>query len=177
MTTVTNVPNITTTTKVNICEPPIKLMIMGESRVGKTAIVNKVTANGCDGYTHTQDVNVHQITNHNNQYITIWDCSGNRKCNLVHRHIRRATGVILVCNLHISFTQKCLWFWYNKVMTVAPNAKITVLVNVVGSSRPINDEYLVQFLNEYPTVDVQVLNIKHASPSVLVDLVSCASQY
>lgn len=164
---------------VRICDPSTKILVMGEARVGKTAIVNKLRGNTNDRdhaiYTSTQCVEVHQImlAKYDRPY-TIWDCSSNHKSTLQKRHIRGATSVILVCNLLIPFTQKQLWYWYEKVIIMSPCAKITVIANAYNLERELRDDYLVQFLHEFPHVGIHVINIRSATPHDILQIVADA---
>jgi len=157
--------------QVRICVPPPKILMLGEAHVGKSAIVHKLFGNSLTNVQHkyasTQCVDVYEFMDG-----TLWDCPSNHQSQLQTRHIRGTTGAILVCDLSVPFTQKQLWYWSEKVLSISPRANIHVVANVHNVETSIRDDYLMHFLHEFPNVGIHVINIRRSSKEEIAHILS-----
>ena len=113
--------------------PPVKIVIIGDSGVGKTTILGRYLSGEVNKDERATIGNVHVQTiiskGDENLKVVLWDTAGQeRYSSMVDIYFRAAKGCIIVFDItsHTSFTNMLMW--YNKLNEVVKNDIVTVIV-------------------------------------------------
>ena len=121
-------------------EPENKIVLVGDMGVGKTTIIRRFTTGVFDtGITPTVGAgSVHASVKLNDDSIidlTIWDTAGQERYqSLIPLYLRKAKGVILVCDLTAKHTIQTL----NVIFTSLTNVDSDCVMMLVGNKIDID---------------------------------------
>ena len=130
----------------------IKLTIVGDSSVGKSAFVTQLI----DGifsscYDDTPQVNYFSkdiIINKNKHNVKIWDTSGNKKCNgMVKSYLRKIHGVIIVYDITNRTSFVNLRKWINLIHSVSDIRDTKIMI--LGTKNDLVDARRVSYNEAY----------------------------
>lgn len=117
--------------------PEIKMILLGESGVGKTSIIKRVMDedfNENESCSLTMTYSLKEIVkNHKNIKLNIWDTIGQEQYRSIAKLFLNDTKiVILVYSIIVEKTFKELEFWYNLcIENLGPNIVFGVIGNKV----------------------------------------------
>ena len=141
----------------SLYDEKIKLMVIGETRVGKTALINKYTKNTFGGtYLTTVGIDFQEkIINIEEKTVKlqIWDTAGQERFrNIAKSYFHTSDGFLLVYDISNKETFEKLNFWYEQITLNAPaNTKCVVAGNKcdLDDSREVNREEGEKFAKTY----------------------------
>ena len=133
----------------------IKIILLGDVSVGKTAIINRyIDGKFDDNYSCTINVQSRKKKISFNQDISIemsiWDTCGEEKFRAITRqYYRESNGILLVFDLNRNKTFLSLTKWIKEIKEVAPKDVVIVLVgNKVDLNREVNKNDVENFAEE-----------------------------
>ena len=133
----------------------IKIILLGDVSVGKTAIINRyIDGKFDDNYSCTINVQSRKKKISFNQDISIemsiWDTCGEEKYRaLTRQYYRESNGILLVFDLSNNKTFLNLKKWIKEIKEVAPKNVIVILAgNKVDLKRDVNKEEVEKFSEE-----------------------------
>ena len=133
----------------------IKIILLGDVSVGKTAIINRyIDGKFDDNYSCTISVQSRKKEISFNQDISIemsiWDTCGEEKFRAITRqYYRESNGILLVFDLNRNKTFLSLTKWIKEIKEVAPKDVVIVLVgNKVDLNREVNKNDVENFAEE-----------------------------
>ena len=123
----------------------IKLVLVGDAKVGKTTYVTKLTTNQfTDHYNSTMGVRV-DITKKENKSWNLWDFAGNPLlAGLGERHYIQAKGAFIFCDITNMSSITSIFSWEEKIRRVIENAPIVIIVthyDKYNANSPYNNEF------------------------------------
>ena len=141
----------------SLYDEKIKLMVIGETRVGKTALINKYTKNTFGGtYLTTVGIDFQEkIINIEEKTVKlqIWDTAGQERFrNIAKSYFHTSDGFLLVYDISNKETFEKLNFWYEQITLNGPaNTKCVVAGNKcdLDDSREVNREEGEKFAKTY----------------------------
>ena len=133
----------------------IKIILLGDVSVGKTAIINRyIDGKFDDNYSCTISVQSRKKEISFNQDISIemsiWDTCGEEKYRaLTRQYYRESNGILLVFDLNRNKTFLNLTKWMKEIKEVAPKDVLIALVgNKVDLKREVNKNDVENFAEE-----------------------------
>ena len=133
----------------------IKIILLGDVSVGKTAIINRyIDGKFDDNYSCTINVQSRKKKISFNQDISIemsiWDTCGEEKFRAITRqYYRESNGILLVFDLNRNKTFLNLTKWMKEIKEVAPKDVLIALVgNKVDLKREVNKNDVENFAEE-----------------------------
>ena len=135
----------------------IKLMVIGETKVGKTALIKKYTRNEFGGtYLTTVGIDFQEkIINVEDKYVKlqIWDTAGQERFrNIAKNYFHTSDGFLLVYDISNKESFEKLYFWYEQIKLNAPeNTKCIVVGNKsdLENKREVSKNEGENFSKEY----------------------------
>ena len=123
-------------------EEKIKLMVIGETRVGKTALIKKYTKNVFGGaYLTTVGIDFQEkIINVENKSVKlqIWDTAGQERFrNIAKNYFHTSDGFLLVYDISNLESFEKLNFWYEQIKLNAPERTKCI---VIGNKSDLEEE-------------------------------------
>ena len=120
----------------------IKIMVIGESLVGKTALITKYTKNTFGGaYLTTVGIDFQdKFLNINGKEIKIelWDTAGQERFrNIAKNYFQSSDGFLLVYDLNKKYSFEKLDFWNEQISLNAPKETKYILV---GNKKDLEDQ-------------------------------------
>lgn len=113
----------------------IKMMILGETQVGKTALITRYTKNTFGGeYLTTVGIDFQYKNlniNNKNIKVEIWDTAGQERFrNIAKNYFQSSDGFLLVYDISSKDSFDKLDFWKDQIKSNAPeNAKLIIVGN------------------------------------------------
>ena len=133
----------------------IKIILLGDVSVGKTAIINRyIDGKFDDNYSCTINVQSRKKKISFNQDISIemsiWDTCGEEKFRAITRqYYRESNGILLVFDLNRNKTFLNLTKWMKEIKEVAPKDVLIALIgNKVDLKREVNKNDVENFAEE-----------------------------
>ena len=133
----------------------IKIILLGDVSVGKTAILNRYIDGKFDNnysctinvQTKTKEISLNQEIS---AEMTIWDTCGEEKFRALTRQYYRDThGILLIFDLNNGKTFLNLKTWLKDIKEVAPKNVIIILIgNKLDIRRNINKEDIEKFIDD-----------------------------
>ncbi len=160
-----------------------KVVIVGESGVGKTSLMLRYADNtfnpsgtyttiGVDFKTRTQCVNVQGRDR--TVKLDLWDTAGQERfVNIVDSYVRDAQGVVVVFSFDDFSSLSAAETWIQKVYAREKNASVILVGNkadLPNEARQITDMYLDSWLREHAHMDVQMIRVSAATGDNVDDL-------
>jgi small GTP-binding protein len=133
-------------------DPHYKVVMLGDSGVGKTALVNRISE-GAFSESHVPTVGSQFIAlplevNSKRMTLELWDTAGQEVYrSLVGFYTREAKGAFLVCDVTNDQTYQGLPDWIKFVNEQAPGVKIIIFANKVDldEQRVIPSDKIAEF--------------------------------
>jgi small GTP-binding protein len=133
-------------------DPHYKVVMLGDSGVGKTALVNRISE-GAFSESHVPTVGSQFIAlplevNSKRMTLELWDTAGQEVYrSLVGFYTREAKGAFLVCDVTNDQTYQGLPEWIKFVNEQAPGVKIIIFANKIDldEQRVIPADKLAEF--------------------------------
>ena len=133
----------------------LKIILLGDVSVGKTAIINRYIDGKFDNnysctinvQTKTKEISLNQEIS---AEMTIWDTCGEEKFRaLTRQYYRDTNGILLIFDLNNSKTFLNLKTWLKDIKEVAPKNVIIILIgNKLDIRRNINKEDIEKFIDD-----------------------------
>ena len=135
----------------------IKLMVIGETRVGKTSLIKKYAKNDFgESYLTTVGIDFQEkIIKLNEQTIRvqIWDTAGQERFrNIAKNYFNWSNGFLLVYDITLKESFEKLSFWYEQIKLNSPEYTKCVLVGNkcdVEDKRDVTKEKTESFSKKY----------------------------
>ena len=130
----------------------LKILLVGDSSVGKTSIINKYTKNEfgeiCDS-TKGVDYKIKELVHNSIKYkLQIIDTAGQiRFHNITKNYFREADGIFIVFDLTDENTFQSLDYWINSIKEVVKSPRIIILGNKTDLIESIN--IIQEQINQY----------------------------
>jgi small GTP-binding protein len=135
--------------------PRFKIVTIGDSGVGKTALVNRMSEDVFHA-THvptigSQFVNIPSTIEGNRMLFEVWDTAGQEVYrSLVGFYARGAHGAFLVTDVTTKSSFHSLSNWINFVHSEAPEVMILIFANKIdlADSRAVGTEEIAEFASQ-----------------------------
>ena len=135
----------------------IKIMVIGEIRVGKTALIKKYTSNtfagnylstvGIDFQDKTLDIDGKKVR------MQIWDTAGEERFrNIAKNYFVQANGFLIIYDISCKDSFEKVNFWYDQIKLNAPNNIKYILVGNkcdLEENREVKKEEGINLSKEY----------------------------
>ena len=135
----------------------IKIMVIGEIRVGKTALIKKYTSNifggdylttvGIDFQEKTLDIDGKKVR------MQIWDTAGEERFrNIAKNYFVQANGFLIIYDISCKDSFEKVNFWYDQIKLNAPNNIKYILVGNkcdLEENREVKKEEGINLSKEY----------------------------
>ena len=123
-------------------DEPIKIILLGNSGVGKTSIINRYI---CDTFKENRDITFSstslnkEITYKNKKYfVSVWDTAGQEKYYSVNKiFIKNAKIIILVYSVTVKESFEGLKYWHDFIMN---NLSDQVILGLAGNKVDLLEE-------------------------------------
>ena len=136
--------------------PSFKVVMLGNSGVGKTALVEKITTSDFNE-SHNPTIGAQYVSldvrvGKNKIILELWDTAGQEVFrSLVGFYARDAKGVFLVCDITESTTLADLEKWVNFIEDQAPDSEVILFANKLdlADSRQVTESELEGFAKQH----------------------------
>jgi small GTP-binding protein len=122
----------------------LKVIIVGDSGIGKTCLLDRIRGNEFAGEGRTNatvgiDFYAHRYDNEQKGCVKlqIWDTAGHERFSAItSTYLRDADACVLVYDASKDKTQERLAHWHSHVLDAAPNAKFMVIGSKADVGKP-----------------------------------------
>ncbi|MDR1627169.1 MAG: GTP-binding protein [Oscillospiraceae bacterium] len=124
----------------------VKVTLLGDSGVGKTALLQKVV-NGKveENISSTEGINFMHKECDNNLYLNFWDTSGNESLlSTTKTHCRNANIVVIAVNRTRTSIEESVDAWMKIVETICPDAKRILVATKIDAEGTDDNSALIE---------------------------------
>jgi len=155
-------------------ESEIKLLLIGNTQVGKTLLMQKFSKNEIKSISPTIGIDFNKVDfihNNINKTFKIWDPSGQERFRtIIYSFISNSPIIIVVCDINNENVLNNIKYWYDNINKYSSNKNLIYIIgNINNNNRILSYDEILKYTNELNDVTYFELDIFNSDCNVILE--------